>query len=142
MRKHALSITAFIILIFLAGCADQIVSECDDPIEPAGTPKLNTFSGIQEKLFTPTCATSGCHGNNATQANLLLATGNAYSNLVNVQGSVYSQFERVVPGDSENSLLIKVLRGDGVGQMPPTGKLDDAVIDSVAMWIDNGALNN
>lgn len=131
-----------LISIFVSGCADQIVSECDDPVEPSGSPKLNTFSGIQEKLFTTTCALSGCHGDNATQANLLLTAGNAYSNLVNVQGSVYSQYERVVPGDSENSLLIKVLRGDGVAQMPPSGKLDDAVIDSVAIWIDNGALNN
>ena len=140
MKKTAIILSAF--FVFLAGCADQIVSECDDPIEPTGTEKLNTFSGIQEKLFTPTCALSGCHGTNSARAGLILADGQAYGNLVNQPGQVFTQYERVVPGDSENSLLIKVLRGDGVSQMPPSGKLDDAIIDSVAMWIDNGALNN
>lgn len=130
-----------ILTVFLAGCADQIVSECDDCNPVSGEAKLNTFAGMQTKLFNTTCALSGCHGENITQANLLLVEGKSYSNLVNTQSTVYPQYLRVKPGDSENSLLIKVLRGDLV-QMPPQGKLDDAIIDSVAMWINNGALNN
>ena len=128
-------------VVFVNGCADQIVSECEEYNPIQTEKKLNTFSGIQEKVFSQTCAQSGCHGNNATQANLLLVEGEAYSNLVNQQAFLYPQFKRVIPGDSENSLLIKVLRGEVV-QMPPTGKLDDAVIDSIALWIDNGAINN
>jgi hypothetical protein len=130
-----------ILIIFLAGCADQIVSECDDTQPIAGAPKLNTFKGIQTKLFNTTCALSGCHGSNSAQANLTLTEGSAYSNLVNVQSTLFPQSVRVEPGDAENSLLISVLRGQGL-QMPPSGKLDDAIIDSVAMWINNGALNN
>jgi len=129
------------LLIFTAGCADHIVSECEEcnPVEV--DLKLNTFSGIQTKLFDTTCALSGCHGSNATQANLLLTRGNSYSALVNQQGTIFPQFLRVKPGDSQNSLLIKVLKGE-LSQMPPTGKLNDSIIDSVAMWIDNGAINN
>lgn len=135
-------IAGFVVaVLLLSSCADQIVSECDDPAEMENTLKLNTFSGIQSKLFNTTCALSGCHGNNATQANLLLVEGEAYSNLVNVQSSLFSQNIRVIPGDSENSLLIKVLRGQML-QMPPTGRLDESIIDSVAMWIDSGAPNN
>lgn len=141
MKKNTLFILLTILLGLTSGCADHIVSECEEcsPIESEA--KLNTFSGIQTKLFNSTCALSGCHGENATQADLLLTEGEAYSNLVNQQSFLYPQFTRVTPGDSENSLLIKVLRGEAV-QMPPTGKLSDSIIDSVALWIDNGALNN
>ena len=45
----------------------------------------------------------------------------------------------VQPGNSGNSPIIKRLRGDGVEVMPPSGKLDDKVIDVVAKWIDEGA---
>ena len=42
-------------------------------------------------------------------------------------------------GSSKGSLIIKHLRGDGVDVMPPTGKLDDATINQIAKWIDEGA---
>ena len=45
----------------------------------------------------------------------------------------------VKAGDSANSNLIKRLRGQGGEVMPPTGKLDDAVINNIAKWIDEGA---
>lgn len=139
--KKLLLISISLVVLF-SGCADQIVSECDDPIPGLSEAKLNTFTGIQEKLFTPTCALAGCHASISAQAGLVLEKGAAYNNLVNVQGQVFTQFVRVEPGDAANSLLIKVLHGDGVSQMPPGGSIDDAVIDSIAMWIDNGALNN
>lgn len=141
MKRVIIFILLSIVLGLTSGCADHIVSQCEEcnPIE--SEPKLNTFSGIQTKLFNTTCALSGCHGENATQANLLLIEGEAYSNLVNQQSFLFPDFTRVTPGDSENSLLIKFLRGEVV-QMPPTGKLSDDIIDSVALWIDNGALNN
>lgn len=139
MKIKALVLSIFV--IFLAGCADQIVSDCDDTQPVAGALKLNTFEGIQTKLFNTTCALSGCHGDNGTQANLLLVEGEAYANLVNVQSYLFPQMVRVEPGDAENSLIIKVLRGELL-QMPPDSKLDAAIIDSVAMWINNGALNN
>ena len=141
MRNWGRILIIICLSIFLNGCADHIVSECEECNPIQSEAKLNTFSGIQTKLLNTTCALSGCHGENATQANLLLVEGEAYSNLVNEQSFLYPQFLRVKPGDSENSLLIKVLKGEAV-QMPPTGKLDDAIIDSIAMWIDNGALNN
>lgn len=140
--KKILNIILLIYVLFVFnGCADQIVSECEECNPLPDEVKLNTFSGIQIKLFNTSCALSGCHGENATQANLMLVEGVSYSNLVEQQSFLYPQFLRVKAGDSENSLLIKMLRGE-TGIMPPTGKLDDSIIDSVAMWIDDGALNN
>ena len=45
----------------------------------------------------------------------------------------------IEPGSSAESQIIKRLRGDGVDVMPPTGKLDDDQIDTIAKWIDEGA---
>ncbi len=42
-------------------------------------------------------------------------------------------------GNSANSQIVKRLRGDGVDVMPPTGKLDDKLIEVIAKWIDEGA---
>jgi hypothetical protein len=44
----------------------------------------------------------------------------------------------IVKGKSAESLLIKALRHDGL-EMPPAGKLPDAVIADFAQWIDRGA---
>lgn len=140
--KNIFRILILVYILFgINGCADHIVSECEECNPLPDEVKLNTFSGIQIKLFNTTCVLSGCHGENATQANLMLVEGVSYSNLVEQQSFLYPQFLRVKAGNSENSLLIKMLRGE-TGIMPPTGKLDDSIIDSVAMWIDDGALNN
>ncbi len=44
----------------------------------------------------------------------------------------------VVAGNSAGSNLIKRLRGVGGDVMPPSGKLDDKLIDNIAKWIDEG----
>ena len=98
---------------------------------------------IQSKVFNTSCALSGCHGSTNNQANLLLTDGNSFSNLVNVQSVLFPQFKRVVPDSSSNSLLIKILKGEVSPRMPLNrNPLSAAVIDSIAKWIDNGALNN
>ena len=48
----------------------------------------------------------------------------------------------VVPGNPEESVLYKVLIGDGVPQMPPEGKLADELIQTIYLWIQQGALDN
>ena len=98
-----------------------------------------TFTSIQNELFTTTCAKSGCHAGRQSPE---LTEGNAYKNLVNVKSLANPSMLRVKPFDSANSYLMRKLRADGVPVMPPTGKLSESVIDSVAAWIDRGALNN
>ena len=138
MAKHIFIIFLTIVL-FLSGCADEIISECNtSPIAPTGN--LTSFKDIQKNVFDANCTTSGCHGTEFTQADLILTVGQSYTNLYDKQSFLYPSLKRVVPGDSENSLIIKVLRGDGFPQMPPAGKIDNALIDSVAAWIDRGAL--
>jgi hypothetical protein len=128
-------------LIFVIGCSNDVTSPSDSATKTAVPSK---FSEIQRQVFTPSCASSGCHGGSSVQANLNLSEGNSYNNLINEQSLLNPNFFRVKPGDSENSFLIKMLKntGSGSSQMPPSGKLSDGIIDSIVVWINNGALNN
>lgn len=128
------------ILIF--GCEDQIVNECSEKELDGGT-RLSTLSSIQKEIFSVNCAKSGCHAGSNPQANLNLEDGNSYTNLVDVDALLYPGQKRIIPFDSKNSLLIKILKGEVSPQMPiSSDPLNDAVIDSIALWIDKGALDN
>jgi hypothetical protein len=136
--KVLLVLLAFSIILFF-GCSEESTTEP----KPTVTAPLSKLSDIQDKVFNTNCAVSGCHGATNTQAGLLLTTGNSFSNLVNVQSVLFPQFSRVQPNNSANSLLIKILKGEVSPRMPLNrNPLSNAVIDSIAKWIDNGALNN
>jgi hypothetical protein len=47
----------------------------------------------------------------------------------------------MVPGKADASLLLKTMKYDGDVQMPPKGKLPDAVIKDFETWIANGAVD-
>jgi len=135
-------IIALFAAILIFGCEDQIVNECNEKELEGGT-KLSSLSSIQKEIFSGSCAKSGCHAGSNPQANLNLEDGNSYTNLVNVDALLYPGQKRVIPFDSKNSLLIKILRGEVSPQMPISADpLSSAVIDSIAVWIDNGALDN
>lgn len=134
-------LVASLLFIMLWGCSS------DNPTEPppnqSSQAPLSKLSDIQAKVFTQSCALSGCHGPTNNQANLLLTDGNSFTNLVNVQGLLFPQFKRVVPDSSSKSLLIKILKGEVLPRMPLNrDPLSPAVIDSIAAWINKGALNN
>jgi len=133
----------FILIMFITlyfGCSENNTTQPPPPTSNLPSGKL---SDIQQKVFTQTCTVSNCHGSTNNQANLLLTDGNAFSNLVNVQSFLFPQFKRVLPDSSSKSLLIKILKGEVSPRMPLNRTpLDPAVIDSIARWIDRGALNN
>ncbi len=106
-----------------------------------------TLPQIQAFVFGPSCATAGCHtggGANLPGVMDLSAEQASFDNLVNVPalqvggGGAF----RVVPGDPDNSYLIQKLEGNQMigNQMPPSGALQQSVIDEIRLWISNGAL--
>lgn len=140
MKKlNILLVSLTLTSILILGCSEDSTT---DP--PANTPApLSKLSDIQSKVFNTSCALSGCHGSTNTQANLLLTGGNSFTNLVNVQSQLFPQLKRVVPDSSASSLLIKILKGEVSPRMPfERDPLPAAAIDSIAKWIDNGALDN
>ncbi len=124
-------------VISLSGCADSIVSECDIPDGPL--PVSSRFSDLEQRVFSVTCAVSGCHAGSNPQAGMDLSAGKAYDALVNIPSLNFPTQRRVAPGQSGESVLIAVLRRTVQPAMPPAGPIASGIVDSIAVWIDRGA---
>lgn len=141
MKTKKIYAYIFVILIpiIFISCSED---ESTSPNNSAGEAPLAKFSDIKAKVFT-NCQGAQCHSSAGNQAGLILESNVAYNNLVNVQSTLFPQFKRVEPGNSANSLLIKILKGEVSPRMPfNRTALPDATIDSIAKWIDQGTQNN
>ncbi len=101
-----------------------------------------TLEAIQASVFTPTCATAGCHGGAGAQQGLRLDDGFSFDNLVGVASAQVPELNRVEPGDPDNSYLVQKLEGTAAAgaRMPFGGPpLDEALIDDIRQWISDGA---
>ena len=87
------------------------------------------------------CASSGCHAPPG-EAGLVLSTS-PYNALVNVASSQTGEL-RVIPGNANDSYLIKKLEGRAsFGQrMPVGGQLGSTDLANLKNWINKGAKNN
>lgn len=138
-RNFALVIIVVFLLLITVSCSED---ETTSPPANSSSAPLAKFSELQVKVFN-NCLGAQCHSSSANQGNLTLESGVSFNNLVGVQSALFPQFKRVEPGNSTNSLLIKILKGEVSPRMPLNGSpLPAATIDSVARWIDQGALNN
>ena len=107
----------------------QDVSPTSEPqIEVTDTPvqvqEEVSFSQDILPIFQEVAAS--CHG---TSGGLSLET---YEGVMNV----------VVAGNPEESLLWKRLNGQAGPIMPPSGKLNDDLLQLIYLWIQQGAKNN
>ena len=115
------------------------------PPPPPGASFGPNFSEIQAGLFTPSCATSGCHAGANPAANLNLEAANSYAMLVGIASSQQAGLQRVNPGNPVLSYLVQKLEGAaGItgGQMPPGGAIPQPDIDVVRQWITDGAIDD
>ena len=135
----------------LTMCVDLAASKGDLKKLPAcaaggGNSGPATLTELQTDIFTPTCDKFGCHNADSARAGLVLAAGMSFAELVNEPSSQQPAFDRVEPGDPENSYLVKKLRGDAditADRMPEGGPfLTDAQIARVISWIEHGAEDN
>lgn len=131
------------LLTFLTSCADYIVESADTVFDdlPSTTPSFRArFSSIQDTVFTPTCAISGCHNGSVPPD---LSPGRAYENIVNVPNSQHPDVPRIKPGEPEASYLyLKMAGGDDiVGALMPLQALplSQQALDSIRVWILRGA---
>jgi hypothetical protein len=102
------------------------------------------FSEIQDNVFTPDCATSGCHAGGNAAAGLNLEEANSYAMLVGIQSSQDAALQRVEAGDPDNSYLVQKLEGTASAgqQMAPGAPLPQAEIDVIRQWISDGAMDD
>ena len=106
-----------------------------------------TLGQIQAQVFSPMCA--GCHSG-PTSGGLpsgmdLSSANDSYNALVNVASLQVGGLDRVTPNDTANSYLIQKLEGTQAvgGRMPQGGPfLDQATMDMIKEWINDGAPNN
>jgi hypothetical protein len=120
----------------------------------------STYDRIQTQVFNTSCAVSGCHDSETTQANLLLEVGAAIGSLVNVvptngaaQAAGWLRVNQTVApdgngengdGDAATSLLFHKVNGTlqaGMGSQMPLGqpKLNPLLIEIIRLWIEAGA---
>jgi hypothetical protein len=106
---------------------------------------LSTLTSIQTNVFTPRCA--NCHtgvGANLPGALNLTSEAASHAALVNVASTQMPALNRVTPGNPNNSYLIHKIEGApgivGLRMPRPAGPfLEQTTIDSIRLWITNGA---
>ena len=105
---------------------------------------LPTAASIQANLFNESCIE--CHSGDAPAGDLNLESGKSMDNIINVNRFAYdpSYPTRVIPGDADNSFLIKKLEGhlaEGEGVPMPLNAESISVenIEIVRQWINDGA---
>lgn len=101
-----------------------------------------TLASIQDKVFTPTCSTSGCHsgpaGPNLPSGQDLTSEQASFDSLVGVASIQVPSIMRVLGGDPDNSYLIQKLEGTATegSRMPLGGPfLPQADIDVIRAWV-------
>ena len=142
-------VAAFVLALTLPSCQKTGT----DATEPDA---LASFDLLQQKVLTPSCATSGCHASERdpsfAQHGLVLAAGVAYQNMVGVDpknsAAKADGLKRVKAFASLESLLYHKLNvasshhnGKQYGNPMPLGglSLSDGQIEFVRRWIEAGA---
>jgi hypothetical protein len=137
--KHARSLLFLALPLFVAfGCADR-----GDPVAPAGEgpnpePTVSYQNDVQP-IWNANCLS--CHGGNG---GLFLTASISRANLVGVVSFGYAPAIRVVPGEPDSSVLFQKLSGNSLfGQrMPAGGALSADDLETVRLWVEEGALDN
>ncbi len=127
---------AIVIILCWVGHSQTVYGQDEDRID---------FDRQIQPIFTMNCALSGCHLGPGAAASQDLSEGQAYDALVEVASRSTLGFTRVIPGNPEESLLVRKMEGDdGVGlPMPPNGMIvAQQFADLVRLWIAQGALRD
>ncbi len=149
MTRKGLSLAVVLMALAAVGC-DEKLSDIAGP-----SPQLEpTFSSIQREIFN-TRDLAGrqscidCHSDQGRNASggLVLLDGRAYDALVTRPSTGKPGATRVVPGDPDNSYLVKKLEGalDIAGVRMPRGTgpfLTPGQMLVIRRWIQQGAQNN
>ena len=139
-------------------CALAVASAaCDEALSSITGPTPNltpTLSSIQKEIFSSGDSSGrisciGCHTDSgrAPASNLNLLDGRSYQQLVGRAATGKAGTTLVIPGDADNSYLVKKLEGasDIVGLRMPRNNgpfLTEGQMSVIRRWIIEGAANN
>lgn len=104
-----------------------------------------TTLDVQQQVFTPRCALSGCHvGTGAPFGLDLSSVSSSSANLVGVASAEMPSLSRIEPYDPDASYLFMKVTDDPAIQgdrMPQIGSpLNAADLALIQAWIDQGAM--
>lgn len=132
MLKVFLKLILLISIGLFFSCEDDITSTCDTENDQSNKMPAQ-LSAIQNTVFNSRCVS--CHGGSTPEAGLDLSAGSAFNELIGKN--------LVLPNNSANSpLMNRLTSNDPNVIMPPAGQISQVLIDSIAAWIDKGAINN
>lgn len=121
------------LLVAVAGCSGGPDANCTGAV-PA------KLSDIQASIFTPSCATAGCHTTSFPAEELRLDADYSYDALVNRHSFDKPEKLLVKPNDPANSYLYSQVAD---GSMPQDAdQLTQAQLEQIRGWICNGAPND
>lgn len=127
-----------VLLPALAGCGGT-----DRPGVVGSDPSAVTYAQVQDAIFTPSCAVTGCHVAGSAPFGLDLSTGQSMANIVSVPSAEVPAYDRIDPFDPADSYLYMKVTGDPriLGdQMPALGPpLSGPKIRLLEDWIGQGA---
>lgn len=133
-----------LIVLILTACG-----EIKTPTSPLGGGEpidmTATFTRVQNEIFSPTCASIGCHDPLGQESQLILSPGRAYAMIVNVPSVEMPSLARIQPNDPTGSYLYRKITGAGItGERMPLSRppLSDANTKLVRDWIRRGAPND
>lgn len=139
-------LTFFLLFTACGSSSDETTDTTEDSEDNTLT---STLTSIQENIFTPSCATGGCHSAASASESLSLAAGQSHDALVGRASEQVSSMNRVTAGDIANSYLIHKLEntqesvgGSGVRMPKGAAALSATQIQAIKDWIEAGALNN
>ena len=115
------------------GAVEDCARTCDgSAILSNGDCTNISYTATIQPIFSTNC--TSCHGGSG---GLSLST---YTSII-IGGNSGAM---VTPGDGSGSLLVKKLRGTASGSQMPKNQdpLDEATINLIETWIDEGALDN
>ncbi|MCY3756344.1 MAG: hypothetical protein OXG96_01350 [Acidobacteria bacterium] len=124
------------------GAPDGGPADTDGGPTDGGSRPAVTLVRLSGEIFTPRCATSGCHSGTTRAGGLSLQAEDIATAIVDVPSEAKPDFNLVVPGDPVNSYLLMKMRGDeGIAgdRMPPARALDAEQIALVEEWVEDGA---
>jgi hypothetical protein len=139
---RAPAIAEMTVFAFEVSITDGIHTAVVDTVEV--TANVPTFATHIQPIFNAKC--TGCHG---SSGGLGLGAASAYVNLVNVTGqnAGCNTLKRVLPGDPDNSLLVRKISGTSCGNRMPRN--DATHFDNnpgeairIRAWILAGAAND
>ena len=131
-----------------AGCSGSITSSTEmvfDPPEVVDDAPVETvdasFTQVRARIFAPSCALSGCHGDFEFPR---LSGSQTYAGIVGVASS--SGQPLIDPGNPSSSYLyLKVTGASSIqGSQMPRGapELSAELTELLRLWIEEGALND